>query len=165
MVCPFKERRVSAIHFSNRNLGVFRDICKFKTFANIIFKGRVVKESNVNDFYFVGCFFKLPLFTISWSQVNVFLSSHRQLTKSFPKVAKLHKIAKIIWNFQMWSGIPLPALQTWPAWFGPLASSNKQQAFYLVPSFPLRHRSIFACTVCASLADEFYLPPQHPEDE
>lgn len=116
------------------------------------------------------------LFTIPWSQVTVFLSSHRQLKKSVPKVAKLRNIAKIIWNFQMRSGIPLSALTVFRKW-------SKEKTYKLgqhglarqpgptnnrplsSPSFPSRHERIFACTVCASLADELFLPPQHPEDE
>lgn len=76
----------------------------------------------------------------------------------------------------MWSGIPLSAWTVFRKW-------SKEKTYKLGqhglahqpgptnnrllsgPSFPSRRRGIFACTVCASLADEFFLPPQHPEDE
>ena len=47
----------------------------------------------------------------------------------------------------------------------PTSQVQKTTGLYLVPSFPSRHRRIFACTVSASLANEFFLLPQHPEDE
>lgn len=56
------------------------------------------------------------LSTISWSHINMFLNWHRQLKRSIPKVAKLHKTAKITWKFQKCSGVPLSALTVFWKW-------------------------------------------------
>jgi len=47
-------RNVSAIHFSSRNL--VRNIGNIKAFSKIVFRSRIGEESDVHDFYFIGCF-------------------------------------------------------------------------------------------------------------